>query len=171
MSNVRAHQTAYAHYAHYAHCELRLETNMSDDPEKNLPEWLYAEGMKYNWRQDQSPANAALSRAAFERAANLGHTKALRELAEMIFLGSGGPKDQEHALWLKWSAFRRNDDEALEELVALLQSYAESGLAGSEQRRAINAAQKAEEAAERLSYLGGYLAELVREKLGRSQTG
>jgi TPR repeat protein len=142
---------------------------MSINPEKDLADRLYAEGMKYNWRQNQSPANAALSRAAFERAANLGHTKALRELAEMVFLGSGGQMDQEQALWLKWSAFRQNDDDALEELVALLESYAESGLDGDEARRATKAAQKAEEAAEHLSYLGSYLFELVRERLGRTQ--
>ena len=86
---------------------------MTGKQELNDADALYEEGMKYNWRQNGSFANAALSRANLQQAAVLGHTKALRELAEMMFAGSGGPKDQEHALWLKWSAFCRGDQESL----------------------------------------------------------
>ncbi len=138
---------------------------MTDKSETNAAEALYAEGMKYNWRQNESPANAALSRANLERAAALGHTKAIRELAEMMFAGSGGPKDQEHALWLKWSACVRGDDESLEELAALLDSYAENVSDSGTQVRATNAARKSEEAYERLRYVGSFVHELFRTKL------
>lgn len=138
---------------------------MTDMPEMNLAEVLYSEGMKYNWRQNESPANAALSRANLERAAALGHTKAIREFAEMMFAGSGGQKDQEHALWLKWSAFARGDDESLEELAALLDSYAENVADSGTQKRAVLAARKAEEADERLRYLRSFVHELFRTKL------
>ena len=138
--------------------------NTSDAPDKDLADKLYREGMTYNWRGDDSLANATLARALFERSARLGHTKALRELAEMMFVGSGGPKEMERALWLKWSAYRKNDEEALEELVALLESYAESGVDSGSQHRAENAARKAEEAGEQLRYVSDFLQALVREK-------
>lgn len=143
---------------------------MSDCPDKALADKLYAEGKKYNWRQDESPANAALSRAAFERAASLGNTRAIRELAEMIFLGSGGPKEPERALGLKLSAIWHDDDEALEELVALLESYAESDIDAGSKRRAENAARKTEEAGEHLRYVRAFVHELIREKLSRDPT-
>lgn len=138
---------------------------MIGKPETNLAEILYAEAMKYNWRQNESPANATLQRANLERAAALGHTKSIRELAEMMFAGSGGPKDQEHALWLKWSAFVRGDDESLEELAALLDSYAENVSDSGTQARAANAARKTKEAYERLRYVGSFVHELFRTKL------
>ncbi len=131
---------------------------------------LYEEGMKYNWRQDKSPANAALSRATLECAAAMGHTKARRELAEMIFQGSGGPQNREHALWLKWSAFVRGDGEALEELSALLESYAESVTPPGARQRATDAARKAEEVSERVGWLGNYLHELARLNLDRGES-
>ena len=143
---------------------------MSDHNDRDLADKLYAEGMKYNWRGNESLANGTFSRAAFERSGNLGHTKALRELAEMMFLGEGGPKDMEHALWLKWTAYRRNnDEETLEELVDLLESYAESGLHPDLQRRAESASGNVKEAREKLRYVDGFLRELVREKLGPGQ--
>lgn len=138
---------------------------MSDAPDKDLADELYREGMKYNWRGDDSLANSTLSRAAFERSASFGHTKALRELAEMMFLGSGGPREMEHALWLKWSAYRKNDEEALEELVALLESYAESGADPDNRRRADKAARKAEEAGEQLRCVSSFLHGIYCEKL------
>ena len=98
------------------------------------------------------------------------HTKTLRELAEMMLFGAGGPKDMEHALWLKWTAYRRNnDEETLEELVDLLKSYAESGLHPDLQRRAESAALNVEEAREELRYVDGFLRRLVHEKLGPGQ--
>lgn len=137
---------------------------MTDRPETNLAESLYAEGMKYNWRQNESLANAALSRANLERAAAMHHTKAIRELAEMMFVGSGGPKDQERALWLKWSASVRGDGDALEELADLLDSYAENVSDSETQAHATNAARKADEAFERLRYVGSFVHELFRTK-------
>ena len=131
----------------------------------NLAETLYLEGMKYNWRQDESPANAALSRANLERASAMGHIKAIREYAEMLFAGSGGPKDEERALWLKWSAFLRGSDESLEELAALLDSYAENTADAGMRRQASATARKADEAYERLRSVGSFVHELVRMKL------
>jgi TPR repeat protein len=141
------------------------EMTMNDTPELDLAEQLYAEGMKYNWRQSQSPANAALSRANLERAAALGHTKAIREFAEMMFAGSGGPKDEEQALWFKWSAFVKGDNESLEELATLLESYAENTADAGMQQRATTAARKAEEAHERLRSVRNFVHELIRMKL------
>lgn len=138
---------------------------MTEKPEMSLAETLYAKGMEYNWKHNESPANAALSRANLERAAALGHTKAIRELAEMTFAGAGGPKDQEHALWLKWSAFVRGDEEALEELAALLDSYTENVTDPGTKNRAATAARKAEEIEERLRYVGNFVHELFRTKL------
>ena len=137
---------------------------MIDKAQQNSANALYEEGMSYNWRQDKSPANSALSRANLERAAALGHTKALREVAEMIFIGSGGPQNQEQALRLKWGAFKQGDNDALEELSAMLESYAESSTEPNDRRRAENAAQKAEAASELLRWLESYLYELVRLK-------
>jgi len=136
---------------------------MTDSAETNLAEFLYAEGMRYNWRQD-SPVNAALSRANLERAAALGHTKAMRELAEMVFVGSGGPVDAEQALLLKWSAFMKGDEESLEELACLLGSYAEGNVDSGTKKRAENAAQKAEDAVEGLRYVSSFVRELYRIK-------
>lgn len=137
---------------------------MTDKPDLDIAATLYTEGMKYNWRHTESPANAALSRANLERAAALGHTKAIRELAEMIFVGSGGPKDEEHALWLKWAAFVRGDQESLEELSALLDSYSDNATDPEIRTRASNAARKTEEAEEQLRYVGGFVHELFRAK-------
>jgi TPR repeat protein len=137
---------------------------MSHEAQKELADQLYAEGMKYNWRGDESLASRTLSRAAFESAAQLGHTKAMRELAEMMFVGSGGQKNPEQALLLKWSAYRNNDEAALEELVALLESYAESDIDSAQKRQAENAAKKAEEAGEHLYYVKSFLDDLKRKK-------
>ena len=142
---------------------------MMEKPPANIAEALYDEGMRYNWRQAASPANAALARAGLERAASLGHMKALREAAEMMFLGSGGPKDEEHALWLKWAAFVRGDGDALEELSALLGSYAESASDPSAKRDAARAALQAEEADERLRRVGTYVHDLLRKKMSGHQ--
>ncbi len=142
---------------------------MTHESRNDVGEELYEEGMKYNWRQSESPANAALSRATLERAAATGHTKAIREVAEMMFQGSGGPKNQEHALWLKWSAFVRGDSDALEELSALLESYAESMPQPNDRQRASDAARKTEEAAERLAWLQSYLHGVARLSLANRE--
>ena len=102
---------------------------MSHASDIDLAEKLYREGLNYNWREGHLPENLMCARAAFTNAARLGHVKAGREVAEMIFFGSGGPKDMEEALLRMWNAYGKNDEEALDELVALLESYAESDLA------------------------------------------
>ena len=140
---------------------------MEDFPENSIAENLYRQGMSYNWRD--MPADAALSRAAFENSALLGHTKAIRELADMTFYGSGGPKDQERALWLKWLAFRKNDEDALEELSAMLASYSESAADAATQKRAKNAAMKAEEAKENLAYVSSFVLNLKLHGGGQRQ--
>jgi TPR repeat protein len=135
---------------------------MTDKTSANSAEEMYEEGMRYNWRQDQSLANSSLARALLERAARMNHTKAIRELAEMIFAGSGGPQNHTQALWLKWQAFVRGDYEALEELSDLLESYADIVTDSDSKLRARDAAKRVEEAYERLSGVGSYLAGLVR---------
>jgi hypothetical protein len=142
-----------------------MEATMSNEEDKKLADLLYSEGMKYNWRGDESLANETLSRAAFERSAKLGHTKALRELSEMMFLGSGGTKDPEQALLLKWRAFQNNDEEALDELVALLESYSELNVDTENQQRAKRAAKMGEVVGEHLRYIDSFLRELSDEKL------
>jgi hypothetical protein len=137
---------------------------MSEKLQQSLADVLYEEGMQYNWRHAESPACAALSRANLERAAAMGHCKALREVAEMVFVGAGGVQNREHALWLKWSAFMRGDVEVLEDLSALLESYAEGLTQTTDVQRASSGARKAAEAKEHLQWLGGYLHELLREK-------
>lgn len=132
--------------------------------ERELAERHYADGMQYNWRDAESPKNAMLARALLERAAALEHPKALRELAEMEFSGTGGPKNQEHALWLKWAAIVRGDHEALEELSALLETYAESIPNSLEKNRAAGAAAKAEAAGEALQWLGSYLQGVLQSR-------
>jgi len=134
---------------------------MTKEARKDVGEKLYAEGMKYNWRQSESPANATLSRATLESSAATGHTKAIREVAEMMFQGSGGSKNPERALWLKWSAFMRGDSNALEELSALLESYAEALPQPIDRQRATDAARKTEELAKHFAWLQSYLHHLV----------
>jgi len=138
---------------------------MTDKPQLDFAETLYRDGMRYNWNQGNGLENSALARAAFERAAVIGHTKALREVAEMVFVGAGGPQDQEHALWLKWSAFGRGDYEALEELSALLESYSDTITSPQSKQRAAEAAKKVEEVGERLRWLKSYLHNLASFKL------
>lgn len=135
---------------------------MADRNDPSLAEKLYAEGMAYDWRGEQSPASTAIARAAFEQAASVGHVKALRELSEMMFQGSGGPQERERALWLKWAAFVRGDQEALEELSDMLGSFAEAASDDEGRKRAERASEKAEEAHQHLRWLGSYLHELVR---------
>jgi TPR repeat protein len=123
-------------------------------------QFLYEEGKKYNWRGPESGANVAVARAAFEQAASLRHPKAMCELADMMFVGSGGAKEQERALQLKFHAARLGEIGALEELSALLGSYAEEQVKPSERSRAELAGKKAEQAGELLHYLASYIAGL-----------
>lgn len=118
---------------------------------------LYEQAMQHDWRQPESPAHAALARGLLERAAHGGHKKALRELAEMMFAGVGGPHEPERALALKWNAFKLGEIEALEELSALLGSYAEELIKPEEQSRSKRAADKAEEAYELVKWIDSYI--------------
>ena len=127
---------------------------------QDIAQSLYEQGLQYDWRGPESGANVALARAAFEQAARHRHPKALRELAEMMFAGSGGAKEQERALYLKWQAARLGEVEALEELSALLGSYAEEQVKASDRTRAELAAEKAEQARELMNYLGSYIQDL-----------
>lgn len=130
-------------------------------------EALYTEGMEYDWRQDKSPAAATLARAAFQQSATMGHTGALRSLAHMIFDGRGGGQDQKQALLLLWSAFRRGDRDALEELSDMLGSYAEV-TSPSKHKQAEQMAQKVGEVAALVSFIESFMHELVRERAGDS---
>ena len=89
---------------------------MNEKASDDSADRLYAEGMKHDWRQDQSLAAATLARATFHQAATVGHSKAIRALAHMIFEGRGGSQDREQALLLLWSAFLCGDHDSLDEL-------------------------------------------------------
>lgn len=135
-----------------------------------LPEYpaelLYKEGMKYDLRQDKSPAAATLARAAFQQAATMGHTGAIRALAHMIFEGNGGNQDREHAILLLWSAFLRGDHESLEELADILASYAESPNTPLLGKDAADAARRAEEIVDRLARLKSFINDVVQKRAG-----
>lgn len=126
-------------------------------------EALYAEGMKYDWRQDTSPSAATLARAAFQQSATMGHTGALRSLAHMSFDGRGGGQDQKQALLMLWSAFLKGDRDALEELSDLLASYAEV-TSPPKQKQAEQMAQKVGEVAALIADIESFMHELVRER-------
>jgi TPR repeat protein len=98
---------------------------MTSEHDQGPADYLFSEGMRYDLRQDTSLAAASLARANFQQAAAMGHSGAVRALAHLIFEGRGGPQDKEKGLLLLWSAFRRGDYDALEELGDLLASYSE----------------------------------------------
>lgn len=129
---------------------------------------LYAVGMSHNWRQSESFEQATLSHANLKLAAARGHLKAMREFAEMLYAGSGGPRDCELALWLKWQAHSRGDREALEELIALLESYSEKLGDEGGKSRAVLAARKAEETSKHLGWLRDYLEDVFRSSRSAS---
>jgi urease gamma subunit len=141
---------------------------MTDKVLENPADMFYAEGKKYDWRQDQSPAAATLARAAFQRAAAMNHTGAIRALAHMIFDGRGGGQDREHALLLLWSAFLLRDNDALEELEDMLESYAETSEAPSTERAASEAAHHVEELGKQLSRVGTFMHALAHERSSRN---
>ena len=143
---------------------------MTNNVNNSSAELLFAEGMKYDWRQSQSPAAATLARANFQQAATMGHTKAIRALAHMIFEGNGGEQDREHALLLLWSAFLRGDHDALQELVDLLESYAESIENPYSRKVASETAQRTEELDMRLQQVGAFMRELASERLSRTSS-
>jgi len=133
---------------------------MTGDKDSNLAQELYEQGMGYDWRAPESASNTAIARAAFERAAALKHKKALREFSEMMFVGAGGSTEPEKALRFKFAAFALGDLEALEELSALLGSYAENLVRDGDKKRAELAAEKAERAHELLQSLRSYIEDV-----------
>jgi TPR repeat protein len=137
---------------------------MMDKAQDAPAEILFSEGKKYNWRQDRSPAAATLARASFQQAASMGHTGAIRALAHMTFDGRGGAQDREHALLLLWSAFLRRDHDALQELVDMLESYAETVKGTPTGNAALQAAGHVEELNSRLNRVSNFMLALTRER-------
>ncbi|HZW87210.1 MAG TPA: hypothetical protein VFF41_07105 [Gallionella sp.] len=134
---------------------------MTNDTSENPADLLYADGMKYNLNQDKSPEAATLARALFQRAAAMGHVKALRALAHMIFDGRGGDRDKEQAILLLWSAFLRGDHESLEEFVDMLESYAEVEETPFKSKDISDAARNIEDIIDRLTRMKCFIRELV----------
>ena len=142
---------------------------MTDKAQETPAEMLYSEGMKYDLQQDQSPAAATLARAVFQQAATMGHTGAIRALAHMTFDGRGGGQDREHALLLLWSAFLQRDHDALEELVDMLESYAETAKEPSTAKATAIAARQVEELNDRLNQVGNFMHAMARERSSRNE--
>lgn len=145
-----------------------IGANMSDKPPKNPADLLFRDGMNYDYKQDQSPAAATLARANFQQAATMGHVKALRALAHLIYEGRGGPQDCEQAMLMLWSAFNRGDHEALEELADMLGTYAEAATDPSCKRAATSASGNIEELDRLLGQVSNYMHELRRERAQRT---
>ena len=141
---------------------------MADNQNNSLADYFFTEGMKYDWQQSQSHAAATFARAAFQQAATMGHTGAIRALAHMVFEGSGGGQDREHALLLLWNAFTLGDNSALEELVDMLESYTENVENSSIQKAASETARSIGELDIRLRQVGTFMRELAIERLNRT---
>lgn len=157
-------------HLHIANDSPLTRENMDNNTSGNPADLLYAEGMKYDWRQSQSPASATLARAAFQQAATVGHTKAIRALAHMTYEGNGGGQDREQALLLLWFAFLRGDHDSLEELADMLESYAEATADPETSINTAKVAQTVEELSDRLTRVRGFMHELLRERSIGSQT-
>lgn len=143
---------------------------MNDKTSADPADLLYEEGMKFDLKQDKSPAAATLARATFQQAASMGHTGAIRALAHMTYEGNGGAQDKERALLLLWSAFSRGDNEALEELSDMVASYSEdqkNPLAGKD---VLVLAKDIEIAAEKFTRLRYFFSELARNVSLRNKT-
>lgn len=133
---------------------------------------LFSEGKQYNWRQGESPAAATLARAAFQRAAAMGHAGAIRALAHMTFDGHGGGQDREQALLMLSSAcFAQADRSVLEELVDMLGSYAETAEDTYISKTAAETAAHVEELSNRLGRVQAYMQALAQEWLSRNKGG
>jgi TPR repeat protein len=124
---------------------------------------LYEEAKKYNRREN--PANAVLAYSMFARAADSGHTQAKAKLAEMMFFGSGGPKEQVRAMALTWQVFAPSDFDPLESLTEQLHIYADELLDPVEQVRALQAAEKLEAALQSLRDASGYVMTLAQQRM------
>ncbi len=138
---------------------------MSNEDEITDPaERLYAEGKKFDWKQDKSPAAATLARANFEQAASMGHKGAVRALAHLVYEGRGGEKDQSKGLLLLWSAYRHGDADALEEFTDLLATYGEEASAPEHRRIATQVAAALEEVNLTLAKAGNLMHRLAVER-------
>lgn len=125
---------------------------------------LYAEGKKFDWKQDKSPAAATLARANFQQAAAMGHKAAVRALAHMVYEGRGGEKDQSKGLLLLWSAYRRGDTEALEEFSDLLATYGEEAQSPEHRRIAVQVAAALEDVNVTLARAASFMHRLAEER-------
>ena len=134
---------------------------MAEEENTSPANHLYAEGKKYDWKQDRSPPAATLARANFQQAASMGHQGAVRALAHLIYEGRGGPQDREHGLLLLWSAFKRGDDDALEELSDLLATYAEEAGHSAQASKAAVLANTVEEVNVGLGKISSFMDELA----------
>ena len=138
---------------------------MSNEDDITDPaERLYAEGKKFDWKQDKSPAAATLARANFQQAASMGHKGAVRALAHMVYEGRGGEKDQSKGLLLLWSAYRRGDEHALEEFTDLLATYGEEANSAEHRRTAAQVAAALEEVNLTLANAGNFMHRLAVER-------
>lgn len=136
----------------------------SEDEFTDPAERLYAEGKKFDWKQDKSPAAATLARANFQQAAAMGHQPAVRALAHMVYEGRGGEKDESKGLLLLWSAYRRGDTEALEEFADLLATYGEEAKIPEHRRVAAQVAAALEDVNVALSSASNFMHRLVEER-------
>ena len=138
---------------------------MSNDDQITDPaERLYAEGKKFDWKQDKSPAAATLARAHFQQAASMGHKGAARALAHMVYDGCGGEKDQSKGLLFLWSAFRRGDQDALEEFTDLLATYGEEASSPEHRRTATQVATALEQVNLTLANASSFMHRLAAER-------
>jgi hypothetical protein len=135
--------------------KLKMNANNKAEAER-----LYQEAKQYNWRD--KPGDAALARPLFASAAHLGHVQAKCDLAGMMFVGQGGPKEQAKAMAMTWQTFASNGVGPLEELGELLHSYTDALVDPAEKQRALNAAEKADQAFDLLRYVSAYVTELAR---------
>ena len=138
---------------------------MEDEDKTTDPaERMFAEGKKFDWQQDKSPAAATLARANFHQAASMGHKAAVRALAHMFYDGRGGEKNQAKALLLLWSAYQRGDENAIEEFTDLLASYGEEAESNEHRRTAKLLAASLELARRALSDTDSFMHRLDRER-------
>ena len=138
---------------------------MDDDDEITDPaERMYAEGKKFDWQQDKSPAAATLARANFQQAASMGHKAAIRALAHLVYEGRGGEKDPAKGLLLLWSAYQRGDTNAFEEFTDLLASYGEESGSVDHRNAATKLAAALEVAKRTLSDTDSFMHQLARER-------
>ena len=138
---------------------------MDDDDKITDPaEQIYAEGKKFDWQQDKSPAAATLARANFQLAASMGHKAAVRALAHLIYEGRGGEKDSAKGLLLLWSAYQRGDENAFEEFTDLLASFGEESSSDEYRRTATKLSASLEVARRTLSDADNFIHQLARER-------